>query len=92
MLKKGRVQLNLMNGYNIIVPKDNYKVGDTIELSLPEMTVKGKKELKKGGKALLFRGKHPGVKGVVEEIKDGGITLKADKKQISTLDEYVIAI
>ena len=92
IMKGGKVQLNLLNGYNVTVDKDNYKVGDSVELSLPKMTVKGKKELKKGGQVLIFRGKHPGVKGTIESIKEGGITIKADKKHISTLDDYAIAI
>lgn len=92
ILKKGKSQLNLLNGYNVVVEKDAYKVGDSVELTLPKMTVKSKKELKKGSKALIFRGAHPGLTGVVEEVKEGGITLKADKKTISTLEEYAIAI
>lgn len=92
ILKKGKVQLNLMNGYNVLVPKDDYQVGDSVELTLPKMTVKSKKSLQKGGKALIFKGRHPGLIGVVEEVTEGGITLKADNKSISTLKEYAIAI
>jgi small subunit ribosomal protein S4e len=90
-LKGGKVQLGLLNGYNFLVPKDDYKVGDTVVIEIPKYAVKEKKELKKGSEALIFRGKHPATTGKVEEIKDGLITINTGKHKISTLEEYAIA-
>jgi len=67
VLPKGKTQINLFTGKNILVSKDTYKVGDSI-------ITDGKKIIKhikfeKGAKVFLTAGKHIGRNGTIEEIK-----------------------
>lgn len=93
-LKKGKVQLNLMGGLNLIVEKDEYKVGDTIIINTKSKNkVHGHLKLEKGNTIYLMGGKHIGETGVVENIKGDKIIFKNDKGETSeTLKEYAFVI
>src|SRR3989338_3925974 len=49
---KGKTQLNLYDGKNILVEKDTYKVGDTLIISLPKQDIK--KHIKFEKNALVY--------------------------------------
>lgn len=91
-LKKNKLQLTLLNGYNILVDKDEYQVGDTVVVNIPKFSIKTVKELKKGSKVFVYQGNHPAKVGTVEDLKGNVITIKTDKEVLSTLKEYAIAI
>ncbi|MBT7786473.1 hypothetical protein HN743_00175, partial [Candidatus Woesearchaeota archaeon] len=94
MLSKGRTQLNLFAGKNIILDKDaGYKVGDSVVLDKNKVTSHFK--LEKGAKVFLTAGKHMGHNAVVDEILDRvnlstvqKIIVKIGKESIETAKEY----
>lgn len=96
ILKKGKIQLNLYDGKNILIDKDDYTVGETILIQNNKII----KHLKFGKGALVFltAGKHTGIVGTVEEIKrlPGStkdiIIIKQDSSTIETLKEYAFVI
>lgn len=96
ILKKGKVQLNLYDGENLIVEKDNYKVGDSVILKENKIV----KHLKfdKDSLVYLTGGKHIGAKGKVVEIKKNlGIgknvlVYKIDNDVHETLAEYAYVL
>ena len=65
---KGKLQLNLYDGRNVLVEKDSFKTGDSVLLKLPEQEIKDTIKLEKGTTVLLTAGKHIGDTGVVEDI------------------------
>jgi small subunit ribosomal protein S4e len=69
IVKKGRIQLNLHDGANILVEDQNIKPGDSLLLELPEKKILGHIPLKQGVLALITGGQHAGELSRVREIK-----------------------
>ncbi len=70
ILKKG-LQLNLHDGRNILLPKeekDKYKVCDTLKISLKTKKIENVIPYKKGADVLIIRGRNRGVEGKLKEI------------------------
>lgn len=96
ILKRNKIQLNLFDGTNIIVPKDGYKVGDSILLENNKI----KKHLKLEKNALIFLtdGKYIGNMGILEQISEPSaltqtkISFKSNNKKFETLKKYAFVI
>lgn len=92
-LVKGKLQLNLYDGKNILVDKDGYKVGDTIILSLPGQKISKLLNLDKNSIIFLAGGKHIGEVGNVEDIVENKIIYKNQKNDlIETSKKYAFVI
>ena len=81
VLGKNKVQINLFDGKNILIKKNDYKTGDTLLISLPEHEIKEQVKLEKGAIIMLTGGKHIGLTGEVEIIEDNKIRFKGDDKK-----------
>ena len=92
LLKKGKLQLNLFDGKNILVEKDDYEVGDTVLIELPSQKIKEVFKFQKSSLIYLTGGKHTGEVGVIENIKEDTVVYKRDKSTFETLKEYVFVI
>ena len=92
VIKKG-VQLNLFDNKNIIVEKDDYKVGDSILISIPEQKILQHLKLEKGASIYLIGGKHIGENGSVENIEGKKIFFKNNEgKSCETLKEFAYVV
>jgi len=99
-IKKGKVQLNLHDARNFVIEKeeDRFKVGDSIITSLPKQQIKGFLKMEKGAKCLVFKGKHAGTVGVLEEIleragsKASEARLNSGGDSFITLKDYLIVV
>jgi small subunit ribosomal protein S4e len=91
ILTKGRMQLNLHDGKNIISDA-KAKVGDTLLLSLPKLEVKEVLPLEKGSEVYLIDGKHCGDVGLFKEIRKEEAIYTKDKKDIETAKEYLFVV
>ncbi len=90
---KKKTQLNLYDGKNILVEKDEYKVGDTVVIGLPKQDIKENIKLEKGCSIYLIGGKHVGGIGKIEDIITNKITYKNEKgEMIETLKKYVFVV
>ena len=78
VIKKGKIQLNLNDGKNIIIDKNNYNTGDTLVVEVPEQKIKEHLKFEKGVCVYLSGGKHKGESGIVDEIKDSIIRVKPE--------------
>lgn len=92
MLKKGLIQLNMVDGRNIIVKKDEYSVGDTLVLSLPKQEIKEHIKLENGAAVYLTGGNHIGEIGVVESIEGDNIKIKSKEGVYETAWKYAFAV
>jgi small subunit ribosomal protein S4e len=93
--KGGRIQLNLHDGRNILVEKDEYKTGDTIKLSLPDQKILGKFEFNEGYVAYLTGGSHAGYVATIEKIektRNPRANVVHFKEKFSTRQDYVFMI
>jgi small subunit ribosomal protein S4e len=90
-VKKGKFQITMHDGRNIVMDEAALKTGDVLKIELPTQKVLGKLPLDKGYMALLTAGSHVGevrkVKGYLVshnpkanmvEFEDGGSTVKGN--------------
>jgi small subunit ribosomal protein S4e len=90
---KGKTQLNLFDGKNILVDKDIYKCSDTLLISLPKQEIKKHLKLEKGMTIYLMGGKHIGEIGIVESISSKKILYKESSgENFETLKKYAFVI
>jgi small subunit ribosomal protein S4e len=89
---KGKTQLNLMDGRNIMFEKQHYKVNDALYITFGDGLVKEHLPLEKGMLALLYKGKHVGKIGTLENIKGDSVTLKTSNGNFETKKEYVLIV
>ena len=79
MLSKGKVQLNLHDGSNII-SNEKVTVGDTLYLNLQNKIIKHV-PLEKSKECIIPSGKYIGHKGKIDSIKDKIVILKLNEKE-----------
>ena len=91
-LKGNKLQLNLNDGKNILVKKDDVKVGDTMIITIPDQKIKKTVKLDKGARIFLTGGSHIGVAGTVDNIDGNTITFKSGKNKFETLKRHAFAI
>jgi len=92
---KGKTQLNLYDGKNLLVDKDNYKVGDVlvVDFSSGKYIIKDHLKLDKKTHVLLTGGKHMGHQGEIQDISGKRIVYKTKEGNVEeTLKEYAFAV
>ncbi|RQW81654.1 MAG: 30S ribosomal protein S4e [Methanothrix sp.] len=91
-----KLQLNLSDGSNKLADGE-FKVGDSLVLSIPDKKVEDRIEYKIGNLAMVVGGKHTGQTGKIKEI----ITVKSSQpnrviiagdEEFETIEEYVFMI
>ncbi|MBS3108606.1 30S ribosomal protein S4e [Candidatus Woesearchaeota archaeon] len=97
-LKGNKPQLNFIDGRNIIVDKDVYKVGDTIIFDFVSKKIKKHLRLEQGARVLLISGKHIGKIGTIEKInqykgmRESTVIFKDKEGIYETLKDYCYII
>lgn len=98
-VKGGKTQLNLHDGRNYLVEKDEYKVGDVVILKVPEQKINEVIKFENGTIGLITGGKHIGEIGRIKEINITKSSMPntvemetEDKKIFLTLKDYVFVI
>ncbi len=91
---KGKVQLNLHDGKNIVVQKNIYKVGDAVLMTLGKKNeIKGNIGIDKNVLIYLTGGKHIGQIGKIQDIIGNRILYKTESGDVvETLKEYAFPI
>jgi small subunit ribosomal protein S4e len=87
----GKTQLNLHDGRNLLVEKDDYHSGDVLKIEIPSQKILDVYRLAKGSYVLITSGSHVGQIGIIEEyvitrltsenlvkFKDGTSTTKSN--------------
>ncbi len=64
---KGKLQLNLHDGRNILLDKNAYKTGDVLKISLPDQKILETYPLAEGAFVLVASGQHSGKTATVAE-------------------------
>ena len=91
VLKKGKLQLNLYDGKNILA-KEKPNIGDTVLIELPSQKIKDTLKLEKKATVYLTGGGHIGETGIVAEIKGNMLKYKRGKDTFETLKKYAFVI
>lgn len=91
-VKGKKLQLNLSDGRNILVDKDDFKTGSSVVIQLPENKVKESIPLEKGSSILLTGGKHIGSIGVIDAIEGDKVVYKDGDNNYTTLKKYALVV
>ncbi|HYD03494.1 MAG TPA: S4 domain-containing protein [Alphaproteobacteria bacterium] len=91
-LVKGKIQLNLLDGRNVLFDKQHYKVKDSLLITIPEQLIKEHLTFEKGALVLLYKGKHIGKVGKVNDVKGDNIFIKTKTEEFETKTEYALVI
>jgi len=89
---KGKTQLNLFGGKNILVDKDVYKVGDSLLLDLAKTKIQDHLKLEKGHQIVLTGGKNIGEAGEISKIEGRRVFYKGKKGVYETLKRYALVV
>ena len=89
---KKKIQLNLFDGKNILIDKDDYKVGDSILIELPSQKIINHLKLEKNCSIYMTAGKKVGSVGVLQEIQKDKIVYKTEGKDNITLKKYAFVV
>lgn len=96
-LKKGKIQLTLHDGRNILSSKD-FKTKDSLLISLPEQKVINHLKYGKGVLVFLTGGAHTGETAKINDFHEfkglqvTRVVLISDKKKYETVEYYVFVI
>ena len=90
---KGKVQLNLNDGKNIVTEDSQYRVGDAVVLELNgKAKIREKISLDKGSMIYLTDGKHIGGTGKVVDIIGNRILYKTNEAVVETLKDAAFPV
>jgi len=90
---KGKLQLNLSDGKNILTDKKDYKTGDMIVYDLVHKKIKDVISLEKNNTIFIVGGKYIGEIGKVVDLGNKSITYKNQKGDtIETLKKYAYCL
>jgi small subunit ribosomal protein S4e len=96
VLKGNKQQLNLSDGTNKLV-EGEFKAGDSLVLSIPEMEIEDRIEFKEGNLAMVIGGRHSGQVGKVKTIhvvrssRPNSVVISG-KDEFETIVDYVYMI
>ncbi|MBU0497683.1 MAG: 30S ribosomal protein S4e [Candidatus Thermoplasmatota archaeon] len=97
IIRKGKIQLNLHDGRNLLVPKNEYNTGDALRYSFKDKKINDVYKFEKGNVSLVTGGSHIGEIVTINNIsiihssKPNLATLKSDKEFL-TIADYVFPI
>lgn len=93
LIKKGKVQLHMSDGRNILADDKKMNVGDTLHVELPSQKVLAHFPLDKKVSAVLIGGKHSGTVGTVDEINQNKILFSTSEgNKYETLKKYAFVV
>ncbi len=91
-IKGGKTQIQTLDGRNITLDEDKYQVGDTLLIQIPSQEIEEHVKLEKGNKILLYKGRHAGEIGEVQDIERDKLTFKSGDEAFETRKEYAFVI
>ena len=96
--KKGKIQINLDDGRNLLLDKNNYAVGDTLVIDLSNNKIKDHLKLDKDFFVYITGGSYKGNIGKLQKVIPGKdceepkIAFSEDKHNYTTLKKYAFVI
>ena len=97
ILKKKQIQLNLHDGMNKLVKKDEYKTGDVLKISFKDKKIDDVYKLEKGTVSVIIGGSHIGETANIQDIEiipssKPNLAKMKGEKEFTTLQNYVFPI
>ena len=97
IIKGKQIQLNLHDGQNTLIKKDEYKTGDVLKISFKDKKIDEIYKFDKGVVSMIIGGSHIGEVANIEDIEvtpssKPNLTKMKGKTSFSTLQKYVFPI
>jgi len=97
IIRGNKIQLNLHDGNNKLVEKDEYKTGDVLKISFKENKIDEVYKFDKGTVSMITGGTHIGEVANIEEIQvvassKPNLAIMKGEKEFSTIAQYVFPI
>jgi small subunit ribosomal protein S4e len=97
IIKDKKTQLNLHDGGNTIVKKDEYKTGDVVKISFKDNKIQDTYKFQKGTVSIIIGGSHIGEVANIEDFviipsSKPNLAKMKGKTSFSTLQKYVFPI
>lgn len=98
LVKKGKLQLNLHDGRNVLVGKDSYKTGDSVLIEVPSQKILEHLKLEKGSVGLITKGRNSGKIAMIKEvvIEESGepnrVICKLENKEVEVRKDHVFVV
>jgi small subunit ribosomal protein S4e len=96
-IRGGATQINLHDGRNILIDKDDYKPNDSVLIELPSQKILQHFRFEKNSPATIMSGRNMGANGKIKEILDrktllgkNRVMLQTKDGDIETVKEYVL--
>lgn len=91
-LGKDKIQLNCIDGQNILVKDDTYKRGDTIIINLKDKKIVDHLSFDKKALVFLYKGKHVGLLANVKEFSSKEVVLTTKEGDTDTKRAYCVVV
>ena len=95
VLGKDKVQINTMNGENLLVTEKDAKkfmVGDSLIVETSSLKILEHIPLKEKALVFVYTGKHSGKSGVLVSVNDKIVMIKNDKEEFETSKDYLLSV
>jgi small subunit ribosomal protein S4e len=92
VVRKGKLQLNLSGGRNILTDKKDYATGDSILIELPGNKILDHFKLEKGSAALIIKGYNSGRIVKIHKVQKGEIIADFDGKETEVKKDYLFVV
>lgn len=97
IIKGKQIQLNLHDGRNKLVKKDEYKTGDVLKISFKDKNIDEVYKLEKGNVSMIIGGTHIGETANIQDIEivqssKPNLAKMKGVKEFTTLQNYVFPI
>jgi small subunit ribosomal protein S4e len=89
--KTGKVQISCTSGRTLLVEKDSYKVGDSIQIG-KDGKISGHYSLAPGASVLLTGGSHIGKSGTIESITGKVLVVMSGDEKIETAKTHAYVL
>ncbi|MEK6849914.1 MAG: S4 domain-containing protein [Nanoarchaeota archaeon] len=92
MTNNGKLQVNLIDGRNIVADKNTYKVGDTLIVETPSQKILKHLKLEAGATILITAGRYIGQTAKVSTVEGANVTFTINEttSQTQKTNAYVI--
>jgi len=89
---KGKTQLNLFNGMNVLVDNDSYKTNDSVIVDLKDKKIKTHIPMKENSRIIMIAGKNTGKKGTIESVSGNKVKVKTKDGSFETITKNIFVI
>lgn len=98
VVKKGKLQLNLHDGRNTLVDKNEYGTGDSVLIEIPSQKIIEHVRMDKGSLGLIVKGKNTGKTIVINNVvvtrsrEPNKVVCEIEGKKTEVIKDYVFVI